>query len=114
MVTIGTKIKKIRDLKGLTQEHLADKLNMSVTGYGKIERDEVDLPFSRLEQIAEVFKVKVEDIVSFDEKVVFNNYGTANDRSFSIIYEYSTKTEKLYEDKIKLMEDKIKYLENGK
>jgi len=107
-MSIGYKIKKIRELKNFTQDHIADKLNMSLTGYGKIERDEVDLPYSRLEQISKVLGVKVEEIVSFDEKFVFNNYGSAHDKSFSIIYEYSSK---LYEDKIKLLEEKIILLE---
>ena len=107
-MTIGHKIKKVRELRNYTQEDIADKLSMSLTGYGKIERDEVDLPFSRLEQISKILGVKVEELVSFDEKNVFNNYGTANDKSFSIIYEHSSK---LYEDKIKLLEDKIVLLE---
>ena len=110
-MTIGYKIKKIRELKNFTQDDIAEKLSMSLTGYGKIERDEVDLPFSRLEQISKVLDVKVEDIVSFNEKCIFNNYGSAHDKSFSVINEYSSKTEKLYEDKIKLLEEKIVLLE---
>jgi len=108
---IGFKIKKIRELKNLTQEYLASQLNMSVQGYGKIERDEVDVPFSRLEQIADVFGLKVEDVVSFDEKHVFNNFGTAHDKSFSVNYQFvSEKERELYEKTIKLLEDKIQYL----
>lgn len=107
MDTIGYKIKKIRELKNYTQEHLADKLGMSSTGYGKIERDEVDIPFSRLEQIAQVLGVKAEDIISFDEKYVFNNYASAN-QGYNIVYQTINDNEKkLYEDKIKLLEDKI-------
>ena len=40
---IGTKIRKVREIKGLSQENLADELGMSVTGYGKIERNEVGI-----------------------------------------------------------------------
>lgn len=69
---IGEKIKRIRTIKNLSQEYMADKLGMSVPGYGKIERDETDLPFSRLEQISQVLGMRVEDIVSFDEKIVLN------------------------------------------
>lgn len=112
-MTIGYKIKKIRDLKNFTQEYMADKLGMSVAGYGKLERDEADIPFSRLEQIAKVFNLKVEDVTSFDEKFIFNNYGTAHDKSFSVNYQsVSEKERELYEKTIALLEEKIKFLEN--
>ena len=39
-------IKKIRELKNLTREYVADELQMSTSGYGKIERGEVDLTVS--------------------------------------------------------------------
>ena len=90
---------------------MADKLGMSAAGYGKLERDESDIPFSRLEQIAKAFNMKVEDVTSFDEKFVFNNYGSAHDKSFSVNY-ISEKERELYEKTIQLLEDKIKYLES--
>lgn len=113
-LTIGNKIKKFRELRNFTQEFMADQLDMSTTGYGKIERDEVDVPYSRLTKIAEVLKVKVEDIVGFDEKFIFNISGQQNfgyiQPTFNI--NFPEKLQQLYEDKIKLLEDKIKYLEN--
>ena len=35
---ISSNIKKFRELKSLTREHLAAELEMSVSGYSKIER----------------------------------------------------------------------------
>lgn len=57
---------------------MADRLSMSQPGYSKIETNEIDLPYSRLEQIAGVLQMRVEDVVAFDEKIVFNNYASAN------------------------------------
>lgn len=114
-MTIGSKIKRIREIKQLTQEDMAEKIGMSPQGYGKIERDEADVSFTRLEQIAKVFNMKVEEMIAFDEKVIFNNFGTANDQSFSVNYEsVSNKERELYEKTIKLLEEKIKWLEGNK
>ena len=108
-MTIGSKIKKIREIKGYTQEDMADKLGMSAQGYGKLERDEADIPYSRLEQIARAFNMKAEDVTSFDEKYVFYNYAQAN-QGHNVIYQNINDNEKkLYEDKIKLLEEKIAY-----
>jgi transcriptional regulator with XRE-family HTH domain len=47
---IGTKIRKIREIKGLSQENIAKELSMSITGYGKIERNEVSINFDKLQK----------------------------------------------------------------
>jgi transcriptional regulator with XRE-family HTH domain len=67
-------IKKIRELKGLTREHIADELKMSTSGYGKIERGEVDLTISKLMKIAKILDVSVEFIFKFD----VSNFFTQN------------------------------------
>jgi transcriptional regulator with XRE-family HTH domain len=79
---IGANIKKLRELRNLTQEHMADKLDMSQTGYGNIERDVTDISMSRLQQIAKVLEVTVQDLLGFDaNKMIFNQ--TAHDSPYS-------------------------------
>lgn len=51
---------------------MAERLNLSMSGYGKIERDETDLSISRLKEIAEVLETDYNTILNFDEKQVFN------------------------------------------
>ena len=46
--TIGDKIKFIRELRGYKQDFIATQLGISQNGYGKIERGETDVPYSRL------------------------------------------------------------------
>lgn len=69
---VGNKIKKIRELRNFTQDYMAGKLNMSASNYSKMERDEIPITLDRLEEISNVLKVKYNDILSFDEKNVFN------------------------------------------
>jgi transcriptional regulator with XRE-family HTH domain len=70
---IGEKIRKIRELKGLKQENVAQELGMSLGGYGKIERGESSISVDRLQQIAKVLDLADGmDIMKFDEQVVFN------------------------------------------
>ncbi|WP_281224913.1 helix-turn-helix transcriptional regulator [Flavobacterium aquiphilum] len=64
-------IKKIRELKNLTREYVADELEMSTSGYGKIERGEVDLTVSKLIKIAKVLNVSIEFIFKFDVQILF-------------------------------------------
>ena len=80
---INEKIRQLRKQHQLSQENMADKLGMSVTGYGKIERGEVRSNLSRLEQISEVFDMDICELLSVGEteKIYFNN--TDNDFSNS-------------------------------
>jgi transcriptional regulator with XRE-family HTH domain len=82
---IGKKIKKLRELRNITQEHMAEKLDTTQQNYSRWEKGEIELTVSRLEQIAKVLDMKPEDIFSFDEKIVFNNnYCNFNDNSTGI------------------------------
>ncbi len=73
-MSIGKNIKQFRELRNYTQSYLAEKLNMSVGGYGKIERDETDLTLTRLNQIAEILQTDISNILNFDSNQVFNQY----------------------------------------
>ena len=66
-------IKKIRELKNLTREYVADEVKMSTSGYGKIERGEVDLTVSKLVKIAKVLDVTVEFIFKFNVSKFFSD-----------------------------------------
>jgi transcriptional regulator with XRE-family HTH domain len=70
---IGEKIRMIREIKGISQDAIATNLNMTAQAFGKIEREETKLDFKRIEEIAKYLQVKVEDIINFDEKNIFNN-----------------------------------------
>ena len=106
---IGNSIREIREKKKWSQEYVAELMGMSVNGYGKIERNEVDINVEKLQQLAQVLDAKIEEF--FKEGMSFNNYTGDNNTYFSTIYQQSTKIEKLYEEQIVLLKDKIEKLE---
>ena len=105
---IGNKIKNIRELKNLTQEYVAERLDISQSAYSKIENGETKVSEEKLFQIAEVLEVKPEDIKAFDSQKYFNSVGNVEgDYSGSIIIGIGIEElgmKKLYEDKITLLE----------
>lgn len=70
-LNIGENIKKFRELKNMTREEMADNLGLSVSAYGKIERNETEVTISRLQQIAEILKVDLAQILNFDVSQIF-------------------------------------------
>ncbi|GAB2561251.1 helix-turn-helix domain-containing protein [Spirosoma aerophilum] len=62
------KIRLQRLQRGLSQENMADLLNLSTTAYGDIERGKTDLTLSRLAQIANVLGISPISLLS-DEAI---------------------------------------------
>lgn len=70
---ISEKIKRMRILKGWSQEELAEKINLSPNGYAKIERGERDMNLTRLQQIADALNIELIQLLGLNEKNVFTN-----------------------------------------
>jgi transcriptional regulator with XRE-family HTH domain len=81
------KIRFMRQLQGWSQEDMADKLEMSVSGYAHIERGETDVQLSKLEKIAKAFGVDLLELLTFGEKNIICLAG--NDQS--IIQSFNAK-----------------------
>lgn len=69
---IGDTIKKLRELKNITREKIAGELGLSLSGYSKIERNEVDLTLSRIRKIAQIIGVDIAQLLNFDASHIFN------------------------------------------
>lgn len=65
------KIRMMREFRQLSQEDMAEKMNMSPSGYAKIERGENRLQYDKLVQIAQIFNVSLSDLVDNDKGVIF-------------------------------------------
>lgn len=65
------KIRMMREFRQLSQEDMAEKMNMSPSGYAKIERGETRLQYDKLVQIAQIFNVSLSDLVDNDKGVIF-------------------------------------------
>ena len=66
------KIKKIRELKNLTQEYMANQLDISLRAYSKIESGETQLTIKRVNQISRILDISGIDLLNFSEEKVFH------------------------------------------
>lgn len=110
---IGQKIKKIRELKNLTQTYLAKELGITQSAYSKIEMGEIEVTYGKLEKISETLGIKPEEIIAFNESMVFNVMNNQNGGNvFSQIHQnnLSDNERKLYQDQIDLLKEELDYL----
>ncbi len=106
---IGHSLRKIREIKGLKQETVAKKLGLTTNGYGKIERGESTIHLERLNQIAEVFGVSANDILHFDENIIYNISNMNNSAPHGTVNNFSLSEEerKIFNMQISAMSDLI-------
>lgn len=69
MNQVNVNIRRFRELMGLTREQMASELNMSPSGFGKIDRGEVDITIPRLMDISRVLNVHPSSLIFFDVEV---------------------------------------------
>jgi len=87
-----SKIKFMRMFKGWSQEEMAEKLDMTLGGYAKLERGETDINYSRLQQIANIFGIDLVQLIELNDKNVFNvigNHDDLNKKNQKIVNYYS-------------------------
>ncbi len=100
IMNIGEKIRFFRERKGLSQSKMAELLEMSVQGYGNIERGDTDISYSRLELISKELEMKPEDIVGFGEQNSFVNSNNNNFNNHSSVYQVGVEQELIIENTI--------------
>jgi len=76
MDTIGRRIRKFREERGITQENIADEMGIMQSSYGRLEKNDNRLTATKLIKISEILKVSVATF--FGEKatnVIHENNG---------------------------------------
>ncbi len=117
---IGRNISRIRELRGMKQEALAEAIGLSQQTVSGIEGSE-EVDAKRLLEIAKVLGVTVEAIENFSEESVFNyfnnfydnsaNNGQVNGPFNECNFNPLDKVVELYERLVQSEKEKIEYLE---
>jgi transcriptional regulator with XRE-family HTH domain len=105
---IGRKISRLRELRGIKQEHLASELGVSQQAVSRMEQSEV-LEDNVLEKVAKVLGITSEAIKGFTEEAVFNYFNNFHDSSSGDFRHHCTfnpidKIVELYNEKVELLE----------
>ncbi|MDL2145337.1 helix-turn-helix transcriptional regulator [Flavobacterium tructae] len=121
---IGRNISRIRELRGMKQEILAEAIGVSQQSVSNIEASE-NIDKEKLVLIAKALGVTVEAIENFTEESVFNFFNNFYDNSanngpqgngdsntnFNCTFNPLDKVVELYERLVQAEKDKVEYLE---
>jgi transcriptional regulator with XRE-family HTH domain len=93
---IYERIRSIRLAKNLTQEYMAEQLDIDVANYGRLERGKSKIDIERLKRIADILSVSLEEMVSEKE----TNQFLKQERAINLLEEMLTE--------IKIINQKLK------
>lgn len=111
IMQLGHKIKKLRELKNLTQEHMANSIGISQGAYSRMELGETEITYTKLEKISEELGMKPEEVIAFNESVVFNVMNNQTGNGLVINNSQLSEVEKnLFEQQIILLKEENTHL----
>ena len=102
---IGERIRKARMLSGLSQQNIADELELTVASYSNIERGVTDITVTRLYQLAKLLNVSIYFLL--DEK---ENSNQLNDRENE--YQKLFSTEQKLENRVNQHDIEIEWIKS--
>ena len=105
----GEKIKIIRELRGFTQEYMADKLGMAQNTYSKIETNQTKLSADILQKVAELLGVSPVDILN-NQPAIVNLESNQGTQGIAHIEHYHSFQRELVEKMIASKDEEIKSL----
>ena len=121
-LSIGIKLRKLRNSKGYTQDYMAEKLKVSQKTYSNMENEKATISLETLKKIAEELDTDLIELIS-DSKVVIQ-YNTTNDTSTAfngvvnnaisedLIIQFKERIEDL-KNQLKTKDDLIELLKNN-
>ncbi|GAA4158228.1 hypothetical protein GCM10022217_19160 [Chryseobacterium ginsenosidimutans] len=115
-VQIGSKIRRLRENKGFSQEEMAERLQISRSAYSRIESGETNSWVNHIEKLCENLDIKPEDFFINSD----NNINTNQDNASAVqtnthhdthitINQLSEKVIELYEDRIKELKEQVEF-----
>jgi len=83
---LGNKIRHLRSLKNYSQENMAELLEMSPSGYARIEQGKTDVQVSRLEKIAKILEIPLEELMKLDDtgNITINSPNSYNGNNITV------------------------------
>lgn len=79
-----------------------------------LETGETDISYSKLEKVAEILQLRLEDIITFNEHMVFNimHNQTVNGVQGPHLYFVPEEFKKLHEEQVNSLKEEIVYLKS--
>jgi transcriptional regulator with XRE-family HTH domain len=111
---LGENVRKIRELKGFSQQNLADEIKVDQKTISRIEKGDLSPKFETLVSISKALSIGLSQLLAFNESLIFNNYNQYQQGGNYNAYLNTEieKVEELYKQLLKEKDEVIALLKN--
>jgi transcriptional regulator with XRE-family HTH domain len=110
-MALGDKLKQARLKKNISQEYMAEVLDISQKTYSNFENNKTTPNFSQIEEISKILEVSVLDFLSHNDKMSFYQTNTGTNNGY-VVNNLPEKLIEQYELRVKKLEEEIVYLKS--
>lgn len=106
MNTIGLRIRKLREQRGLSQENIASAIGITQPSYLRLEKEDDRITITRLIEIASVLKTSVAELINEQGGKITTQQNSENAQDYvdTIIH--------VNKEHIETLKEEIKFLRN--
>ncbi|MDX6192150.1 helix-turn-helix transcriptional regulator [Flavobacterium sp. Fl-318] len=112
---VGENVRKIRVIKGYSQQYMAVLLEISQAAYSDIETGKTRISLDKLQKIVLILNLELSYVVNFHENSILcsnpNNL-MRNEGGINEVKTHFDKERALYKEQINTLKDEIVYLRN--
>lgn len=114
ILILGENVRKIRELKGFSQQNLADEIKVDQKTISRIEKGDLSPKFETLVSISKALSIGLSQLLAFNENLIFNNYIQEQNEGQFVVYNNTSieKVENLYKQLLKEKDEVIELLKN--
>jgi len=111
-IELGENIRKIRELKGFSQQNLADEIKVDQKTISRFEKGDISPKFETLVSVSKSLSVSLSQLLLFNENLIFNNYIQEQHGGQFVAYNNTEieKVEELYKQLLKEKDEVISLL----
>ena len=106
---IGSKIRMIRELKGFSQEFMANSLGITQNSYSKLENQKTKLSLERINSISKILEIDPIDLITFEENLVFNKCSQSG-KIQTLNNNFPKELKEQYENQIAHLKEEVVFL----
>lgn len=107
---IGENIRILREIKGYKQDYMAMMLDMSQSGYAKLESGKSSITIQKLTEISKILEVDLKDLINSSQSNYYflQNNHVAN--AHQNVENFYAEHKEVYDKLIKKQEEEIAFL----
>ena len=98
---LGKNIRKHRELKGYSQEYMAQKLEVNQASYAKIENNTTKMTIDRLFAISKLLEIDVAELLELNKQNIYNVYDNHHAVGHQQVENLHQENKEVYQELIK-------------